>query len=117
SYGPQGPRHILSVSGVVNLPWGIELGLISYSRSRDPVTALVPGIDLSGSGIANTPIPGIPVNGLTRGSGKDDLAAAVANWNATHGPRLDASGKLVPQPDARGTAKPGLILPGSYQLG
>src|SRR5262249_28335939 len=62
SYGPQGSRHILSVSGVVNLPLGIELGLISYSASRGPVTAEVPGIDLTGNGITRTPIPGIGVN-------------------------------------------------------
>ena len=67
-------RHILSVSGTVNLPWGFELGVISYSQSRSPITAVVPGIDLSGSGISNTPIPGIPVNGLTRGSGQADLS-------------------------------------------
>jgi hypothetical protein len=107
SLGPQGPRHILNVSGVVSLPWGFELGLISSSQSRGPVTAIVPGIDLSGSGVSNTPIPGIPVNGLTRGYGKDDLAKAVANWNQTY------AGKK----DARGNPMPTLALPGDYNLG
>ena len=31
SYGPQNARHILNATGVVNLPLGFELGLISYS--------------------------------------------------------------------------------------
>jgi hypothetical protein len=107
SYGPQGPRHILSVSGTVNLPWGFELGLISYSQSRSPITAVVPGIDLSGSGISNTPIPGIPVNGLTRGSGQADLTTAVANWNSTYAGKKDARGNPLPQ----------LALPGNYKMG
>jgi hypothetical protein len=107
SYGPQGPRHILSLSGVVNLPKGFELGLISYSQSRDPITAVIPGIDLSGSGISNTQIPGIGNNTLTRGAGKADLAAAVANWNSTYAGKKDARGVTMPQ----------LALPGTYSLG
>jgi hypothetical protein len=107
SKGPQGPRHVLSVSGVVNLPLGFELGLISYSQSRNPINAVVPGIDLSGSGIANTPIPGIPFNQLTRGYGKADLAKAVGNWNSTYAGKKDARGNPLPQ----------LVLPGSYDLG
>jgi hypothetical protein len=107
SYGPQGSRHVLSVSAVANLPGGFQLGLISYTQSRGPITAVVPGIDLTGSGIATTPIPGIPVNGLTRGFGQSDLAQAVTNWNSTY------AGKK----DARGTTMPQLVLPSGYDLG
>ena len=107
SYGPQGSRHILSVSGVVNLPLGFELGVISYSQSRGPNTAVVPGIDLSGSGISNTPIPGIAVNTLNRGSGQDELAKAVDSWNSTYAGKRDARGNPLPQ----------LALPGNYSLG
>jgi hypothetical protein len=107
SYGPQNPRHMLSMTGVVNLGKGFELGFISYIQSRSPLTAVVPGIDLSGSGIANTPIPGIPVNGLTRGYGESNLAAAVANWNSTYAGKKDARGTTIPQ----------LALPPNYSLG
>jgi hypothetical protein len=68
---------------------------------------VVPGIDLTGSGIANTPIPGIPVNGLTRGFGKSDLQRVVANWNSTYAGKRDARGTPIPQ----------LVLPNSYDLG
>lgn len=107
SYGPQGPRHILNLTSVVNLGRGFEFGLISSSQTRGPITAVVPGIDLTGSGIANTPLPGIPVNGLTRGYGEGDLTTAVANWNSTY------AGKK----DARGTSIPQLALPQNYGLG
>jgi hypothetical protein len=107
SYGPQNPRHILSLTSLISMPKGFELGIISFSQSRAPVTAVVPGIDLTGSGISNTPIPGIPVNGLTRGFGKSDLQRAVASWNSTY------AGKR----DARGTPMPQLVLPNSYDLG
>ncbi len=92
---------------MVKLPLGFELGLISYDASRSPVTAVVPGIDLTGSGASNgTPIPGIPVNGLTRGYGQSDLAQAVQNWNTTY------AGKK----DARGVTIPALALPSNYSL-
>ena len=68
---------------------------------------MVPGIDLSGSGISNTPLPGIPVNGLKRGSGKADLSKAVANWNSTYAGKKDARGNPIPQ----------LALPGKLQPG
>jgi hypothetical protein len=107
SYGPQGARQVLSVSGVVNLKWGFELGLVSFTQTCGPITAVVPGIDLTGSGVSNAPIPGIPVNGLTCGSSKADLATAVSNWNTTY------AGKK----DARGTPIPALALPPDYNLG
>jgi hypothetical protein len=107
SYGPQGSHSILSASGVVNLKWGFELGLVSFTQSCGPVTAVVPGIDLTGSGVSNTPIPGIPVNGLRCSSDHGQLTSAVSNWNSTY------SGKK----DARGNPIPALALPSNYNLG
>jgi carboxypeptidase family protein len=108
SYGPQGSRQRLTVSGIAELPWGFELGLISTYAGIGPVMATIPGVDLTGSGIATIPIPGIPFNGLNRGYGKDDLAKAVAAWNAKYPP-----GSV----DARGQAIPQLGLPPHYSLG
>jgi hypothetical protein len=107
SYGPQGARHILSASSIISLPKGIELGFISYSSSRGPGTPVVSGIDLTGSGISNTPLPGIPVNGLNRGYGPSDLAKAVDNWNNTYAGKRDARGNPIPR----------LVLPPSYSIG
>jgi hypothetical protein len=108
SYGPQGARHILNVSGIVDMPWGVQLGLITSIASRGPVTANVTGVDLDGDGTTTTPIPGIDVNTLNRGSDSDDLAAAVSAWNS----RYPAGSR-----DARGQTIPQLVLPSSYKLG
>jgi hypothetical protein len=50
SYGPQGARHILNVSGIVELPWGFQLGVISQSSSRGPIGITSAGNDLDGEG-------------------------------------------------------------------
>lgn len=112
SYGPLGPRHILNVSGIVDLPWGLQFGFISTTQSVSPVTAYLNGVDLSGNGNSNTTnaislLPGIPVNGLNRGYGKADLEKAVASFNGTY------AGKK----DARGLTIPAITLPSGYSLG
>ena len=107
SYGPQGARNILNVSGIVDLPWGFQLGAISSTITRSPVTAVVSDVDLTGSGVTTTPLPDIPVNGLTRGYGAADLQRAVDNWNANVAGKPDALGKIVPR----------IALPPTYSLG
>jgi hypothetical protein len=107
SWGPQGARHILNISGIVDLPWGFQLGVISQISSRGPWTAIVPGVELQGDGTTNEPLPGIPINRLNRGYGKEDLAQAVAQFNQTYAGKPDALGKPIPE----------LILPPSYRLG
>ena len=107
SWGPQGSRNILTVSAIADLPWGFELGLISSTSSRGPVMAFVSNVDLTGSGISTTPIPGIPFNGFNRGSSQDDLAKAVANWNTTYAGKQDARGQTIPA----------LTLPQNYSFG
>jgi len=107
SYGPQGARQMLTISGIAELPWGLQLGLISTFSGVGPTMPNIAGVDLTGSGIATTPIPGIPYNGFNRGYGKNDLAKAVAAWNATYAGAVDARGQKIPQ----------LILPPNYSLG
>lgn len=107
SWGPQGARHILNISGIVEMPWGFQLGAISSMSSRGSITAQITGVDLTGSGITNTPLPEIPINGLNRGYGQADLQKAVDNWNANIAGKPDALGKVVPK----------IVLPSNYELG
>lgn len=107
SWGPQGSRHLLNVSGVVELPWGFQLGLISSTATRGPITAFVNGVDITGGGTTNQPLPGIPINGINRGFGKSDIETSVANWNQNIAGKPDALGKVIPQ----------VVLPSNYQLG
>ena len=118
SYGPQGSRHILNISGKVLMPFGFELGVISSMASRGPVMPTISKVDLDGDGSENEPIPGVDgYNCFNRGCGKSDLAAAVQNWNS----RFYPNGPPVKQADfkldARGQNIPFLTLPANYEFG
>jgi carboxypeptidase family protein len=107
SYGPQGARHILNVSALVDLPLGLRLGFISASASRGPVMPSVSNVDLDGDGTAIEPIQGVNFNSFNRGSGKSDLERAVQLWNSNY-----PAGTL----DARGEPIPQLTLPANYEF-
>jgi hypothetical protein len=107
SWGPQGARHILNVSGLIDLPWGFNLGIISSSSSKGPVTVSVNSGDLTGDGTASQPLPGLGINCINRGCGKADLEKAVADWNTNYAGKKDALGKTIPA----------VVLPSNYGLG
>ncbi len=107
SWGPQGARHILNVSGLVDLPWGLQLGVISQTSSKGPAMANISGVDLTGDGTTTEPLTGLAYNCLNRGCGRSELEGALANWNQTYAGKKDALGKTIPA----------VILPSSYSLG
>lgn len=107
NYGPQGSRHILNISALVDLPLGLQLGFISATSDRGPVMPFVASADLDGDGNTSTPIPGVDFNCFNRGCGKNDLAAAVAAWNQTYGGKKDARGQTIPT----------ITLPANYEFG
>jgi len=107
SYGPQGSRHTLNISGTVDLPWGFQIGLISAMATRGPQMAYVTNVDLNGDGTTTEPLPGLKFNCLNSGCGPAQLQAAVANWNTTFAGKKDARGQVIPA----------LVLPPSYTLG
>lgn len=107
AYGPQNTHNILNASAIVDLPWGFQLGIISATATPGPQNAAVSGVDLNGTGNGNSLLPGLGQNSLNAGSGKSDLAKAVANWNQNIAGTKDARGKVVPQ----------LLLPSNYSLG
>jgi hypothetical protein len=109
SWGPQASNHLLNVVGIVDLPWGFQLGFISTSSSRGPIMPVIGGIDINGNGSGVTPLPGLSYNCLNHGCGRSELEAAVANWNSTYAGKLDQS----PSPKKM----PLLTLPSNYQLG
>jgi hypothetical protein len=109
SWGPQASRHVLSVVGLVDLPWGFQLGAISSTTSLGPVMPVISGFDINGNGSGTTPLPGLSYNCLNISCGKSDLAAAVANWNSTYAGKKD----LAPNPKTL----PTITLPSNYSLG
>jgi hypothetical protein len=107
SWGPQGARHILNVSGMVDLPWGFQLGMISQTSSKSPITASISGVELTGDGTTSQVLPGLPINCLNRGCGRAELDAAVNDWNKNYAGRKDALGKTIPA----------VVLPAKFALG
>jgi hypothetical protein len=107
-FGPQNPHSILNVSGVVDLPWKFQASFISSYASRSPFQAVIPGVDLTGSGIDGFPLPGMGDSLFNRGLGKADLVRLVNQYNQTY------AGKKGPNP---GQTFPLVSLPGSYDFG
>jgi hypothetical protein len=107
NWGPTGARHILNISGVVDLPWGFQISAISAMSSRGPLMPSVANVDLDGDGTSTTPIPGLDYNCFNRGCSRDDLAQAVAAWNSTYAGKRDAQNRLIAA----------LALPASYEFG
>jgi hypothetical protein len=107
SYGPTGARHLLNVSALVDMPWNVQLGVISAMSSRGPLMPTMSSVDLDGDGTTTTPIPGVAFNCFNRGCDKDDLAQAVAQFNQKYAGQRDARNQVIPQ----------LTLPADYEFG
>jgi Carboxypeptidase regulatory-like domain len=107
SYGPAGARHILNVSALIDIPWNVQLGIISAMSSRSPVMPTMANVDLDGDGTSTTPIPGLSFNCFNRGCDEADLTQAVAQFNTQYAGKRDARNQVIPQ----------ITLPADYQLG
>jgi len=110
TWGPQAARQLLNVVGIVDLPWGFQIGLISTNSTRGPIMPVISGFDINGNGSGSTPLPGLSYNCLNEGCGRSDLEAAIANWNANFAGKKDLS------PNG-GKTLPTLALPSNYRLG
>jgi hypothetical protein len=114
-YGPTLSRQNLNVAGVVNLPFGVRLSVNSSVIAPSPINPIVTGIDLNGSGQTSyslaQAVPGISYNCFNYSCGKDDLAKAVASFNANVA--TASTGKKA----LNGATIPTLTLPTNYDLG
>jgi hypothetical protein len=83
NYGPlpSDRRHILNLSGFVDLPWRFQVAFSVSAYSRPPLTAFVSGVDFNGDGTVIDLLPGTRVNQFNRGLDKDDLARLVERYN------------------------------------
>jgi hypothetical protein len=105
--GPVGPKHLLNISALFDLPGNVQIGFISSMASKSPVMPTMANVDLDGDGTTTTPIPGVDYNCFNRGCDEDDLASAVSAFNQTYNGRRDARNQPIPQ----------LALPAGYELG
>lgn len=99
SYGPTGAdrRHALTVSGIVDLPWGLRFSSVATFLSKPPFRAQVAGIDFNGDGTINDLLPGTKWNELNRGLGKADLRRLVEDYNSTLAGNRTPTGQLIPR--------------------
>jgi hypothetical protein len=109
NYGPldRDLRHILNLSGMLELPKGFQLGWTSTYNSKPPFSAFLGGIDLNGDGTTGDLLPGTKVNQFNRGLGKSDLLPLVAAFNSKYAGTRDARGRLIPP----------IVLPSDFQFG
>jgi hypothetical protein len=69
NYGPRDRdvRHILTLSGLAQLPKGFELGFFVTYNPKPPFAAFLRGVDLNGDGTYADLLPGTKVNQFNRG--------------------------------------------------
>lgn len=110
-WGPQGARHNLNVSGIVDLPWKFQVAFINSMGSRGPYRPSVSGVDLDGDGLDVAFLPGwtAPDRKPTR----ERMEAAVAAWNAAY---PDLPNGQRPR-TSRNQVIPRLVLPADYSFG
>jgi hypothetical protein len=108
NYGPLPTdlRHILNVSGLIDLPRRFQLSFCLSAYSRPPFSAFVNGMDFNGDGTTNDLLPGTTVNQFNRGLNKDDLARLVAQYNQQFAGKLTLGGQIAPT----------LTLPANYSF-
>jgi len=109
NYGPLNTdfRHILSISGAVNLPWQLRSGLFVNYVSRPAVSVVLGGLDLNGDGLTGDLLPGTHANQFNRGLDRNGLQKLVASYDGSHAGQRDAHGLLLPF----------IVLPPHFDLG
>ena len=83
NYGPMPTdvRHILNVSGYVELPWRFQVAFNVSANSRPPFTAWLEGVDLNEDGTRSDLLPGTTINAFDRGLDRADLVRLVDIYN------------------------------------
>jgi hypothetical protein len=117
TYGPDLPRHNLTVAGMVELPWKVQVSLLSAFQSRPPVAPVINGFDNTGTNVSSggyTPLLGILGQGYSDFLSNGDLQNLVNQYNNTYAGTLTPAGKAGISP---GQKYPTITLPSDYQLG
>jgi hypothetical protein len=117
SYGPDLPRHNLNVSGLVDLPWGFQISLLSAFQSRPPIAPTINGFSNSGTDISSggyTPLLALMGREYSGFISKRQLASFVSRYNATVAGTLTPAGAAGRVPNQK---YPLIALPTNYELG
>jgi Carboxypeptidase regulatory-like domain len=98
NYGPlpTDQRHVLNLSGFVELPWRLQMAFSVSAYSRPPFSAYVAGMDFNGDGTQNDLLPGTRVNQFGHGLDKHDLERLLDLYNAQYAGRRTPTGPIAP---------------------
>jgi hypothetical protein len=109
NYGPldRGVRHILTLSGLAQLPKRFQVGLFVTYNSKPPFSAALGGVDLNGDGTYDDLLPGTKVNQFNLGLGKGDLRRLADQFNRTYPGKQDSQGGVIPP----------ITLPSTFEFG
>jgi Carboxypeptidase regulatory-like domain len=99
NYGPLPTdlRHILNLSGYVELPWRFQVAFSLSATSRPPFTAWLEDVDINGDGTNDDLLPGTKVNELARGLDEEDLQRLVEGYNQRFADRALCCGQTAPR--------------------
>ena len=100
-------RHIVSLSGLAQLPKRFQVGLFVSYISKPPFSVFLGDFDLNGDGLGGDLLPGTKVNQFNRGSGKSDLSRLVDAFNVNYAAGQDAWGNVLPT----------ITLPSKFEFG
>jgi Carboxypeptidase regulatory-like domain len=95
TYGPDLPRHNLSASAIFELPWRVQLAVVSTFQSTPPIAPTINGVSNSGSDVSSggyTPLLGILGKGYAGFIGKKELASLVNEYNTRFAGTLTPAG-------------------------
>lgn len=117
TYGPDLPRHNVTASVAVDLPWKLQLSALSTFQSHPPVAPTIAGYDNSGTNVSSTgssPLLALVGGGYSDFLSKSDLERLVADYNASVAGTLTPAGRAGVSANQR---YPTITLPADYQLG
>jgi carboxypeptidase family protein len=117
TYGPDLPRHNLTISATFDLPAKFQLSVLSAYLSHPPVAPTINGFDNTGTNVSSTgftPLLGILGKGYADFLSKEDLQALVDQYNSTYAGTLTPAGQAGISANQR---YPRITLPANYQLG
>lgn len=117
TYGPDLPRHNLTLSGMVDLPGRFQVSVLSTFLSHPPVAPTINGFDNSGTNVSSTgytPLLGILGKGYSGFLSRNELQSLVNEYNQTYAGTLTPAGRAGIAVNQR---YPVITLPANYQLG
>src|SRR4030095_16971731 len=106
--GPSSPRHVLNISGMAEVPGGVQVSFISSFNSRQPFQPIITGTDFYGTGVVQFLLSRSGTNQCNFSLNKGDLVSLVNQYNQTYG------GKKAPNP---AQVFPTITLPQDFETG